>query len=104
MRKVEISGYVSEVNDTHFIMWMENHEHIKKLINTYKKVEFSPLRGYQSIKIWKGKLYDEIIKSGMTPSELLLSMKDVDLECSISRTDKSINVTAIKFIFNNVAD
>ncbi len=102
--KVEISGYVSEVHDTHFIMWMDNHEQIKAILNNFKKTKYTPLRHYQSIKIWKGKLYDEIIKSGMTPEELLLSMKDVCIECTISRTEVSINVTAIKFILNNVAD
>ncbi len=102
--KVEISGYVSEAHDTHFIMWMDNHEQIKTALSRYKPVQFNPLRGYQSIKIWKGKLYDEIIKSGMTPSELLLSMKDVCIECNISKTKVAINVTAIKFIFNNITD
>jgi len=102
--KVTISGYVTVVEDDHFIMWMDNHEEIKTAISRYKKVTFSPLREYQKIKIWKGKLYDEIVKSGTTPSELLLSMKDVVLECNITKSKVAINVTAIKFIFNNITD
>jgi len=102
--KVEIRGYVTEVYDTHFIMWMENHEQIKTAIARYKPVQFNPLRGYQNIKIWKGRLYDEIVKSGTTPSELLLSMKDVSLECEIKKSKVAINVTAIKFIFNNITE
>lgn len=97
--KVTIAGYVCEVYDTHFIMWMENHEQIKAILNNYSKVKFTPLRGFQKIKIWKGKLYDQIEESGET-KELLLSMKDVVVECNIRKTSIAINVDAIKFILN----
>lgn len=102
--KVQISGYVSEVNDTHFIMWMENYEQIKAIINNFGAVKFTPLRGFQKIKIWKGKLYDIITESNSTPSELLLAMKDVTIECNIKKTNVAINVTAINFIFKNITE
>lgn len=99
--KVKISGYVKKVEDTHFIMWMNNHEQIKAIVKNFGETTYSPLREYQCIKIWKGKFYDDILKSGMTPSEVLLSLEDVCIECNIKKSKVAVNVTAINFVFDN---
>jgi hypothetical protein len=92
--KVSITGYASEVHDTHFIMWMANHEQIKAILGNYSRVQFTPLREYQKLKIWGGKLYKEIEKSGSTPAEVFAELKSFTVECNITKNSKSVNVTA----------
>lgn len=96
--KVNIKGYIDKVEDNHFIMWMENHEQIKAILKTYYPVQFTPLREYQKVKIWGGKLYKSF--KDATPSEVFTEVETCTIECIITKTPKAINITAQQFIFN----
>jgi len=98
--RVKLDGYASQVNDTHFIMWISNHEQIKAIIANYGPVQFTPLREFQKIKVWGGKLYPQIVKSGATPNEVFTELGSFSVSCEIKKTPKAINISAQEFVFN----